>query len=307
MISRRWFLGSGLAAVHAQTREGFVNVPGGPVYYRIEGSGAGIPLLAVHGGPGGTSCGFLQYAPLTRDRPVVMFDQLGGGRSGRPRDLSLYRVERFVEELDTVRRQLKLREIHLLGHSWGGALVAQYALTKGLRGMRSLVLSSALLSTPDWIRDAEELRRQLPADVQATLRRHEAAGTTDSAEYRAAEQEFNRRFVRRRAGGRRSPDCAGAPGNDVIYQYMWGPSEFHATGTLRSFDVTPRLGELRLPVLLIVGEYDEARPETAARYQQRIPGAKLVVVPDAAHAHVSDNPEASLGALRDFLARVEKR
>ena len=306
MISRRWFLGGGVAALSAQTREGFVNVPGGPVYYRIEGAGPRIPLLVVHGGPGGTSCGFLQYDPLTKDRRVVMFDQLGSGRSGRPRDLSLYRVERFVEELDAVRRQLKLREVHLLGHSWGGSVVAQYALTKGTRGVRSLILSSALLSTPDWIRDADQLRQQLPPDVQAALRQHEAAGTTGSAEYRAAEQEFNRRFVRRKPGGQRNPDCAGAPGNQVIYEYMWGPSEFHATGTLRTFDVTPRLGELRVPVLLIVGEYDEARPETAARYQKQIPGAKLVVVPDAAHGHVSDNPEASLGALQDFLRGVEK-
>lgn len=307
MITRRWFLAGGAAALGAQTREGFVKVPGGPVYYRIEGGGAGTPILVVHGGPGGTSCGFLNYEPLTRDRRVVMFDQLGSGRSGRPRDLSLYRVERFVDELDAVRRRLGLKDVHLLGHSWGGALVAQYALTKGTRGLRSLILSSALLSTPDWIRDAEELRKQLPAEVQAALRKHEAAGTTDSAEYRAAEQEFNRRFVRRKPGGRRNADCAGAPGNQVIYEYMWGPAEFHATGTLKNFDVTPRLAELRLPVLLIVGEYDEARPETAARYQQRIPGSKLVVVPDAAHGHVSDNPEASLGALKEFLAGVEKR
>lgn len=136
MITRRWFLAGGAAALGAQTREGFVNVPGGPVYYRVEGGGAGTPLLVVHGGPGGTSCGFLNYEPLTRDRRVVMFDQLGSGRSGRPRDLSLYRVERFVDELDAVRRRLGLKDVHLLGHSWGGALVAQYALTKGTRGLR---------------------------------------------------------------------------------------------------------------------------------------------------------------------------
>lgn len=296
-----------LGAIAAQTREGFLDVPGGPVYYRIEGSATATPILMVHGGPGGTSCGFLGYTPLAADRRLVLFDQLGSGRSGRPRDASLWRVERFVEELHAVRQRLKLERIHLLGHSWGGAVVAQYVLTKGTKGLVSLTLSSPLLSTPDWIRDAEALRRQLPEQTQAILRKHEAAGTTDSDEYRAAEQEFNRRFVRRRLDAPRPADCDGAAFNRVIYETMWGPSEFHATGTLRSFDVTGSLNRLRLPVLLIVGQYDEARPETAARYQRQIPGARLEVVPEAAHAHWVDNPEASLRALREFLRSADAR
>jgi proline iminopeptidase len=269
----------------AQTREGFLGVPGGPVYYRVEGAGRATPVLMVHGGPGGNSCAFLNYAPLTSDRRIAMFDQLGSGRSARPRDPSLWRMERYVEELHTVRRKLGLKRVHLLGHSWGGSIVAQYVLIKGTKGIASLVLSSALLSTPDWIRDADELRRQLPDETQAILRKHEQAGTTDSDEYKAAENEYNRRFVRRNLAVPFPADCNGAPANSQIYESMWGPSEFHATGTLKTFDVTPRLGELKLPVLLIVGEFDEARPETARRYQGQIPGAQLKVVPDAAHGH----------------------
>ncbi len=290
-----------------QNREGFLNVPGGPVWYQIRGTGSGIPLVVLHGGPGGTSCGFSALAPLGGERPIVVYDQLGGGRSGRPADRNLWTVEHFVEELDLVRKQLGLEKIHLMGHSWGGSLATAYVLSKGTKGIESLILSSALLSTPDWIRDAEELKKQLPLEVQKTLRRHEMAGTTDDPAYRIAELEYTRRFVRRKPRGGPNPECAESVGNRLIYEQMWGPSEFHATGSLKSFDVTARLSELRLPVLLVVGQFDEARPETAARYQKLIPGSKLEVIPGAAHSQLGDNPEATLAALQSFLNGVEKR
>jgi proline iminopeptidase len=84
---------------------------------------------------------------------------------------------------------------------------------------------------------------------------------------------------------------------------MWGPSEFRSTGTLRAYDRTARLGELRLPVLLVGGEYDEARPSTLGDFQRRIPGAELVVVPGAAHRMLVDAPAPTLAAIRDFLGR----
>src|SRR5262249_20604241 len=155
--------------------------------------------VVLHGGPGGTSCGYSVLAPLGTDRPVVLYDQLGSGRSGRPADRTLWTVDRFVDELDAVRKKLGLKRIHLMGHSWGASLAAAYLLRKGTKGVESLILASALLSTPDWIRDADELRKQLPASVQEALRKHEEAGTTDSAEYRFAEREYTERFVRRKA------------------------------------------------------------------------------------------------------------
>lgn len=306
-MTKRILVMIGLAGVLlAKDREGFLEVPGGPVWYRVSGQGRGTPLLVLHGGPGGTSCGFGALAPLGATRPVVIYDQLGSGRSGRPADRSLWTVEHFVEELHALRKRLGLKRMHLMGHSWGGSLAAAYALSKGTRGIESLILASPLLSTTDWIRDAEELRKQLPAEVQATLRRHEAAGTTDSEEYRVAEREYTRRFVRRTAGPR-DPACADSAFNPVIYEQMWGPSEFHATGSLKSFDVTGRLGELRLPVLLMVGEFDEATPGTAARYQKLIPDAKLEVIPGAAHGLLHDNREGTLRALETFLGGVKQR
>lgn len=285
----------------AQPREGFLTVPGGPIWYKVLGEGKGTPVLAVHGGPGGTSCSFLDLAPLAEGRQLIVFDQLGSGRSGRPADRSLWNVARFVEELHTVRTKLGLKRVHLLGHSWGGSLVAEYLLRKGTRGVASVILASPLLSTPDWIADAEELRKQLPPEVQQTLRQHETAGTTDSPAYRSAEAEFNKHFLSRTGRPASSPDCAGSASNSIIYEQMWGPSEFHATGSLKSFDLTKELGKLKLPTLIVVGEFDEARPQTAARYQKLIPGAHLEVIPNAAHALWWDNREATIKTFSDFI------
>lgn len=286
--------------------EGFVAVPGGPAWYRVVGTGKQIPLLLVHGGPGGGSCRFSPLTALGADRPVVFYDQLGSGRSGRPTDMSLWRVERFVDELDAVRRQLGLRDVHLLGHSWGAALVAQYVLTKGTAGIHSVILGGPLLSTGDWIADADRLRQQLPEEVQAALSRHEQDGTTDSPEYAAATNEFYKRFLYHRQMRPDIPECRGSASNDVIYRYMWGPTEFRATGTLKQFDVTARLHEIRVPVLFMVGEFDEARPETVARYQRLIAGSQLAVIPGAGHVTTADAPEQVNETVRSFLARVEK-
>jgi len=285
--------------------QGFIEVPGGPVWYRVVGSGDGLPLLVLHGGPGGTSCGYSLLDKLGVERPVIRYDQLGTGRSGRPDDMSLWQAERFVEALHVIRQELGLRRFHLLGHSWGGSLAAAYVIEKGTDGIASLILSSPLLSTPRWVEDANYLRSQLPADVQETLTRHEKAGTTDSEEYREASEEFYSRHVSRGEPQEPMDDCDDAPWNRVIYNYMWGPTEFHATGNLRNFDLTARLHEIDVPVLFITGEFDEARPTTVAGFQAMIPGAQMIVIKGVAHASLSRAPETYRRALEKFLDWVE--
>jgi len=271
----------------------------------VAGDGPGIPLLVLHGGPGGTSCGYSLLEPLGEARPVVRYDQLGTGRSGRPEDLSLWEVERFVAELDVLRHSLGLEQMHLLGHSWGASLAAAFVLEKGTQGIASLTLSSPLLSTPLWIKDADILRRQLPDKIQQTLTEHEQAGTTDSDEYRQATDVFYERFMYAGERLERPASCAGAPSSKVIYEYMWGPTEFFATGNLLDFDVTDRLHKIDVPVLFITGEFDEARPETIAEFQKLIPTSQFQIIGDAGHATYSKKTDQYLQILKAFFASVE--
>ncbi|MBS0419894.1 MAG: proline iminopeptidase-family hydrolase [Proteobacteria bacterium] len=304
-------LASSAAGTHAATpispRQGFVQVPGGPVWYRIFGSGTKTPLLILHGGPGGTSCAFEPLATLvSADRPVIVYDQLGSGRSGRPLDESLWTVQRSRKELAAVRNALGLTRVHLMGTSWGSGLAADYVLTERPAGVESLVLSGPFLSTRMWIADADVLRKQLPKDVQETLTRNEAANTIHSKEYLEATQVFYSHFLYHGRKPEPPPSCADAPSNNTIYELMWGPTEFHATGRLLSFDVTGDLHKLSMPVMLIAGRYDEARPETVEKFHSMIPGSRVAIMENSGHLAPLEEFQRYAQVLGAFLNEVDK-
>ena len=288
-----------------QPHEGYAPVAGGRVWYQVIGTGRGTPLIFVHGGPGGTSCNFNRLKALGDERPLILYDQLGTGRSDRTADTTLWTVARFVDEIDSLRAHLKLDRFHIYGHSWGGSVVADYLITRKPTWVVSAVLGSPLISTRRWIADADTLRSQMPAPLQQVLAVHESAGTFEAPEYLAATDSFYARHMSRRQPAVTVPECAGVKGNDTLYRYMWGPTEFVATGTLRDFDLADRLGEINVPVLFLTGEFDEARPETVRDFQQRVPGARLAIIPGSGHSVTRDNPEEVVRVIREFLKSHE--
>ncbi|WP_396207641.1 proline iminopeptidase-family hydrolase [Gemmatimonas sp.] len=293
------------AADTVPSTEGMIDVPGGRVWYRKLGNGPGTPLLALHGGPGGTACRFEVLAPLARERPVIFYDQLGSGRSDHPTDTSLWRVDRFVAELSAVRQALGLTRVHLLGHSWGGALAAEYMAAAKPDGVVSVIFSSPLIDTPRWIADADSLRAQLPAEIRRVLDEEERKGTLDSPAYMAATDSFYARHVRRLPVAD-EPRCAGVASNDTIYRQMWGPTEFLSTGSLRTWTRAAELKQITQPTLFVAGEFDEARPSTLEEFRATMRDAQMVVIPGAAHAAMREKPAEYVDAVRAFLARVEQ-
>jgi L-proline amide hydrolase len=290
--------------------EGRLPFRGHQVWYRIVGGGeepGRLPVLLLHGGPGATH-DYLESleALVETGRRAIFYDQLGCGRSDLPDDPSLYTVELFVDEVDVVRSELGLDRIHLFGNSWGGMLAMEYALTQP-DGLASLVLASSPASIPQWVAETGRLRSLLPEDVQETLDRHESAGTTDSQEYEDACLVFYKRHVCRLDEWPdyvlRSFDFLQHHG--LVYRTMNGPSEFHVTGTLRDWDVTGRLGEIRVPALVVSGEHDEATPAINRTVSEGIPGARSVILPGCSHmAHVED-PEGYIRLLDTFFSEVE--
>jgi proline iminopeptidase len=298
---------SGAEPARVIAPEGFVDVPGGKVYYSTMGGGERTPLLLLHGGPGGRSCAFEVLRDLAADRRVIRYDQLGSGKSERPDDVSLWRTERFVDELDALRAALDLRELHILGHSWGGTLATEYLLTKGQQGVRSVILSSPLISTPRWLEDTRRLRRTLPEPVQSALDKCEAVETADEPACVAANDVFEEHFVRGAKQLPAIPECEGITGGDQVYRHMWGAGEFTATGLLRDYDRSDRLGELTLPVLFLAGRKDEAAPGTIADFQRRVPGARMKIFENSAHATYRTETAEYVRTVRAFLEEVESR
>lgn len=282
----------------------FVVVPGGRVWVHVAGDGDAAPLLVLHGGPGASSAYLRSLEGLGDERPIVFYDQLGGGESERPDDASLWKLERFVAELAAVRAKLGLRRVHVLGHSWGATLAAEHVLS-GARGVKSVVFASPFLSTELWVRDANALRAKLPLETQATLAAHESAGTTASLAYqKAASEYYQRHLILRRPLPPELQEMSAAV-NAQVYGTMWGPSEFTVTGSLKGYDARSRLPSLRLPVLFVVGRHDEATPESAAELQRLVPGAELVVLEQSAHMTPLDEPEAFAAAIRSFLRTAD--
>jgi len=211
-----------------------------------------------------------------------------------------------MREVSAVREALGLERCHVIGHSWGGMLGMAYAITQP-DGLASLVVESSPPSVPFWLKELDRLRADLPPDVDATLRRHEEAGTTDSEEYETTMMVFYDRHVCR---VRPWPDWLqrtfdGLAANPEVYRTMNGPSEFHVIGPLKDFDITADLGRITAPTLLFCGEFDEVTPATVTQAHEAISGSSFFVMQGCSHMSQAERPEATLGMVRGWLAGIE--
>ncbi|HEY2869192.1 MAG TPA: proline iminopeptidase-family hydrolase [Gaiellales bacterium] len=303
-----------MAQAADQTREGTVQFELGngeiaETWFRITGDleSGGAPLVLLHGGPGATHDYLLSMADLASGRGVVHYDQLGNGRSTHypERGADFWTVDLFVRELHSLVSALGIADRHhVLGQSWGGFLAQEYALTQP-SGLRSLVLADTAASFPDFVAEANRLRGDLPPAVEATLRRHEDAGTTDDPAYMKACQVFYARHVCRLDP--MPPEVVAAfewiERDPTVYHTMNGPSEFHVVGSIRDWQSKDRLGSIEVPTLLVSGRHDEATPALQETLQEGIVGAEWVVFEDSSHMPHVEERERFMHVVGDWLAR----
>lgn len=286
--------------------EGYIPFKSYKTYYKIYGNPKKQPILVIlHGGPGYPHYYLENLSELSSEYAVVFYDQLGCGKSSRPNDPKLWTIDLFVDELNTLRHKLSLTTIHLLGHSWGGSLAAEYMLTKP-KGIKSLILASPLLDSQLWVKEADKLKDKLPKHVSETMRMHEFAGTTSSPEYSEAYTEFASNFVCR---VKPYPDVMKKADEEVgteVYTTMWGPSEAFATGTLKDWSVIDRLHEIKVPTLFTSGKYDEATPNQIKLGNKQIKGAKWELFKKSSHLAHLEEPEKYLKTLLNFLKKNDK-
>jgi L-proline amide hydrolase len=294
-------------------REGFAPFCDYKTWYRVTGDlgAAKAPLVVLHGGPGCTHDYVDSFKGLAaRGRAVIHYDQLGNGRSTHLRDKGpdFWTPRLFLDELENLLRHLGIADRYMvLGQSWGGMLGAEHAVTQP-KGLKALVIANSPASMELWVREANRLREALPPEVQATLLKHERAGTTSDPDYVKAMRVFYDRHV-----------CRVTPWPDevartfraidedpTVYWTMNGPSEFHVVGTLKTWSIIDRLDRIQVPTLLISGRYDEATPAVVQPYADRIKDVRWEIFENSSHMPHVEETERCLKVVGDFLDRYDR-
>lgn len=295
--------------------EGHLQLGAHRTWYRVVGdlepSARRAPVIICHGGPGATHD---YVAPIAEQlhragRACVLYDQLGNGRSDHlpDADPSFWTVELFERELGALAEHLGIAgRYHVVGQSWGGMLALLHALERP-PGLRSVVAADSPSSIPGFVAGCNELLDAMDPDVRGTIRAGERSGETSTPEFQAAVTEFYKLHVCRLDPW---PDevvrsFEAMEGDPTVYGTMNGPTEFTVVGTIRDFDITDRLGEIEVPVLLVSGEHDEVRPHLVAAMHARLRHGERVLFEDSSHMPHLEEPERFLEVVEDFLERAD--
>jgi proline iminopeptidase len=292
-------------------REQYVDT-GGVLIYTVS-FGHGAPLVVLHGGPGASHDYFLPYLlPLARDNRLVFIDERGSGKSGKLEDVSGYTVEAMAEDVEAVRQALGLGRINLLGHSFGGVLAQAYAL-KYQEHLAHLVLCSTFDSTKGLNEVFRRMKAAMAPDLRARIDAMEAAGLfghgkpyernryTDDYMIAAWGEGYFPYLYQNHPDPNYNPVANGDMSWD-LYREMWGShGEFVVDGNLVSVEYADRLGTIKVPTLITVGDHDESDPSLARDMNARIPGSKLVVFPKSGHMTFVDQPGMFIKAVEGFL------
>ena len=263
-------------------------------YYRIVGECTSNkkPLVLLHGGPGSTHNYFEVLDKVAEDgRAVIMYDQLGCGLSATPSRPDLWRAETWIEELIQLRKYLSLDQIHLLGQSWGGMQAIQYACQYIPKGIKSYILSSTLPSAALWEKEQRRRVAYLPKEMQDAIAKAEKTGDYSSEEYQKAEEEF---MLLHCAGPVTddSSECIRRPkvSGTEAYLTAWGQNEFSPSGTLKNFDFTEELENIKEPCLITSGLLDLCSPLIAKTMYDKIPNSEWELFEFSRHmAFVEEN------------------
>ena len=280
----------------------------GSTWYRVVGDlkSSKTPVMVLHGGPGAghNYCEPIAEVLAQTGRAAVLYDQIGCGNSthlpDKPKEF--WTPELFMEELVLLTEHLGISsKYNIVGQSWGGMLGMQFAITKP-KGLNALVVADSPASMEVWVSEANKLRKELPPEVEATLLKHEAAGTTEDPEYVAAVDVFYSRHLCRIP----QPPYVVASfeqlaADPTVYHTMNGPSEFHVIGSLKHWDIRPQLKEISAPTLLVSGQYDEATPAMVKEIHGLIPGSTWELFAESSHMPHVEEPAKFKRVVSEFL------
>ena len=264
----------------------------------------GIPLIILHGGPGGC---VERYEPLEKladfGIPLIFYDQLGCGYSRVPKNHKIdWNFQVFLDEFENLIKYFKLEKYNVLGHSWGGMLAFEYVSNFEHKGLQKLILFSTLPSTKIWNDEHIKMLSEFSDEEKATLLAERDGKEYDKKIHKIALKKFYKNHV-----GKRSKDLYPfktkrfPKTNREIYEKMWGKSELFGTGTLLDWNVENKLKNIDVPTLILSGAMDESSPAMNELMNKEIKNSKWVLLKKSHHIGYVEEADLVLDLIKKFI------
>ena len=280
------------------------------VWTKRFGTNAKIKILLLHGGPAMTheymEC--FETFFLKEGFEFYEYDQLGSYYSDQPKDSSLWTNERFVEEVEQVRKAIGAdsSNFYIVGNSWGGILGMEYAL-KYQNNLKGLLISNMMASAPEYGKYAEEvLSKQMQPEVLSEIKALEAKKDFSNPRYmELLIPHFYHEHICRLKEWPDGLNRAMKHVNGEIYTLMQGPSEFGISGRLTYWDVKSRLKEIKVPTLMIGAKYDTMDQKAMEQQSKLVQRGRFLFCPNGSHLSMWDDQKIFMNGVIKFIKEVD--
>ena len=281
------------------------------VWTKRFGTNPKIKILLLHGGPAMTH-EYMECFETFFQREGFEFyeyDQLGSYYSDQPKDSSLWTVDRFVEELEQVRKAIGAdsSNFYVIGNSWGGILGMEYAL-KYQKNLKGLIVSNMMASGTEYGAYANDvLAKQMKPEVLAEIRALEAK--KDFANPRYMELLLPNFYKEHLCRLEEWPDAVNRSfkhTNNEVYTLMQGPSEFGIGGRLANWDVKNRLKEIAVPTLMVGAKYDTMDPKAMEEQSKLVQNGSYLYCPNGSHLAMWDDQKVFMSGVIQFIKGVDR-
>lgn len=256
-------------------------IPVRDIWLQYEETGAGEPLLFIHGLGSSGRDWEMQIPFFARDYRVVVFDLRGHGGSDKPR--GPYSIPQFAADAAALMEALGIAPAHVVGISLGGMIALQLALDRP-ELVKSLVVVN---SGPEFV--ARTFKERLAVLQRFLIVR--LVGMRKMGEILAS-----RLFPKPEQGALRTALVERWVEND--------PRAYRdAMRAIVGWSVADRLGEIDIPTLVVAADEDYTPVAAKEAYVAKMPHAELAVIRDARHALPVERPDEFNAVVGAFLAR----
>ena len=265
-----------------------IQVAGASLHYAEVGCGE--TLVFLHGYTG-SSQDWLPQLPITWDNyHNIAIDHRGHGRSSAPADAAEYSIKVCAEDVYQLLLNRGITRYCLIGHSMGGFVALQLALDHP-QGLRGLVLVDT--SSGQWDVAAGYKDYKLKLHEIARMQGLAAAFEYDAQTNPVKVESF-----------KRVPALKESARQKVLQTSLSG--YIHVSDSFSAWPpVTDRLGEIRVPTLIVRGEYDHAFAHASDILNAGIANSKMVIIDNAGHNPHEENSDVFNQVLVDFLPCIQ--